>query len=65
MKSLDVAKVDANKKLKIQKETQNAIKMFDKAPSVYNDPNVIMHVQTDLPKLPDKNKKYPALRCRS
>jgi len=61
LKSLDVAKVDANKKLKIQKETQNAIKMFDKAPSVYNDPNVIMHVQTDLPKLPDKNKKYPAL----
>ena len=60
-----MAKLDANKKLKMQKETQNALKWFEKAPSVYNDPNVIMKEQTDLPKLPDKNKKYPALRCRS
>ena len=61
LKSLDVAKVDANKKIKIQKEVQTVLKAFEKAPSVYNDPNVIMKVQTDLPKLPDKNKKYPAL----
>ena len=57
LKSLDIAKVDANKKAKLQKETQQALKFFEKAPSVYNDPNVVMKVKPELPKLPDKNKK--------
>jgi len=61
LKSLDIAKVDANKKAKLQKETQQALKFFEKAPSVYNDPNVVMKVKPELPKLPDKNKKYPAM----
>lgn len=88
LKALDKAKVDSNKKIKIQKDAQvifiyesqnfvkwnslciiislifnfqQTLKFFEKAPSVYNDPNVIMKPVTDLPKLPDKNKKYPAL----
>ncbi len=61
LKSLDKAKVDAAKKLKIQKDAQATLKHFERAPSVYNDPNMVMKVQLDLPKLPDKNKKYPAL----
>ena len=61
LKSLDIAKVDENKKLNIQKNAQAALKHFDRAPSVYNDPNMIMKEQTNLPKLPDKNKKYPAI----
>ena len=59
--SLDHAKVDPKKKIQIQKDAQATLKHFERAPSVYNDPNVIMKVQTDLPKLTDKNKKYPAL----
>ena len=61
LKSLDKAKVDPNKKQKIQKDCQAALRHFDKALSVYNDPNVLMKVQLDLPKITDKNKKYPAL----
>ena len=61
LKALDKAKVDSNKKIKIQKDAQQTLKFFEKAPSVYNDPNVVMKPVSDLPKLPDKNKKYPAL----
>ena len=61
LKSLDIAKVDATKKAKLQKETQQALKFFEKAPSVYNDPNVVIKAKPELPKLPDKNKKYPAM----
>ena len=61
LKSLDNAKVDANKKQTIQKNAQAALKHFDRAPSVYNDPNMVMKEEANLPKLTDKNKKYPAL----
>jgi tetratricopeptide (TPR) repeat protein len=61
VKSLDNAKIDSTKKLKVQKDAQAALTYFQKAPSVYNDPNVVMKDQLDLPKIPDKNKKYPAL----
>lgn len=40
MVSLDFAKIDTNKKLKIQKETQRALDAFNKAKDVRNDPNV-------------------------
>ena len=33
---IDKAKVDANKKIKLQKETQQALKYFEKAPSGMN-----------------------------
>ncbi len=61
VKSLDKAKVDANKKLKVQKDAQAALNYFKKAASVYNDPNVVIRPASELPKLPDKNKLYPAL----
>ena len=61
LKSLDVAKVETNKKQTIQKNTQAALKHFERIPSVYNDPNVVIKEESNLPKLPDKNKKYPAL----
>ncbi len=38
--SLDFAKIDTNKKLKIQKETQRALDTFNKVKEVKNDPNV-------------------------
>lgn len=61
LKSLDVAKADQAKKLKVQKDAQQALAYFKKAPSIYNDPNVPMKPELELPKLPDKNKKYPAI----
>ena len=61
MNALDVAKVDVQKKLKIQKETQQAMEYFRKAPSVYNDPNVKIYPPPDLPKISGRNPKYPAV----
>lgn len=61
IKSLDVAKCDSNKKLKIQNEAQKALIYFKKAPSVYNDRNVAIYPQAQLPKIKDKNMKYPAM----
>ena len=61
LKSLDVAKADSNKKLKIQNEAQKAIAYFKKAPSVYNDQNIQIYPVAQLPKLNDRNMKYPAM----
>lgn len=61
MNALDVAKVDAQKKMKIQKETQHAMEYFKKAPSIYNDPAVKIYPPPDLPKLSGRNAKYPAV----
>ena len=61
MKALDVAKVDAQKKMKIQKETQQAMEYFRKAPSVYNDPNIPIYAPPELPKISGRNVKYPAV----
>ena len=61
MKALDVAKVDSQKKMKIQKDTQQAMEYFRKAPSIYNDPNVHIYQPPDLPKISGRNPKYPAV----
>ena len=61
MKALDVAKVDAQKKMKIQKETQQAMEYFRKAPSMYNDPNIKIYASQELPKISGRNPKYPAV----
>ena len=61
MKALDVAKVDSQKKMKIQKDTQQAMEYFRKAPSVYNDPNVHIYPPQELPKISGRNPKYPAM----
>lgn len=63
LKSLDDAdKLDKAKKLKIQKEAQKMLEFFDKAKNgVYNDPNVPMKPEVNLPKIKDKNPKYPAI----
>ena len=61
IKSLDVAKCEANKKLKIQNEAQKALVYFKKAPSVYNDRNVVIYPEAQLPRIKDKNMKYPAM----
>ena len=61
IKALDVAKIDHNKKMKIQNETQRAMEYFKKAKSVYNDPNVNVYQPPDLPKISGKNTKYPAV----
>jgi len=44
MKSLDFAKIDTNKNLKIQKETQRALDAFQKVKVIQNDPNAKMTV---------------------
>ena len=63
LKSLDDAdKLDKPKKLKIQKDAQKMLDFFDKAKNgVYNDPNVPMKPEVTLPKIKDKNPKYPAI----
>jgi len=61
MKALDIAKVDAKKKMAIQKETQQAMEYFRKAPSIYNDPNIQIHAPKELPKISRRNPKYPAV----
>ena len=60
--ALDDSKLDAKKKLKIQKEAQQTIDFLNKMPGgVYNDPNVEMRPSVVLPKLSDKNPQYPAM----
>ena len=61
MKALDVAKMDSAKKMKVQKETQQAMAYFQKAKSVYNDPNISIYKPLELPKISGKNPKYPAV----
>lgn len=63
LQALDDAKLDINKKMKIQKETQRALDAFKKVKSVYNDPNVYIGVpvQGEVPKLGEKNPRYPAI----
>ena len=61
IKALDVAKVDREKKMKIQNETQRSMEYFQKAKSVYNDPKVPINPPPDLPKISGKNQKYPAV----
>ena len=61
IKALDVAKVDAKKKMLVQKEAQQAMEYFRKAPSIYNDPNVPIYPPKDLPKISGRNPKYPAV----
>ena len=61
LKSLDNAKVDSKKKLKIQKDAQRMLEFYDKAKAVYNDPKVVMKPPLELPKIEDKNRKFPAI----
>lgn len=61
VKSLDVAKADTQKKLKIQREAQSMLEFYNKAKSVYNDPNVVIKPPLEVPKITDKNAKYPAI----
>ena len=60
-KKSDQSLVVSNKKLKIQNEAQKALIYFKKAPSVYNDRNVVIYPEAQLPKIKDKNMKYPAM----
>ena len=59
--ALDVAKIDRDKKMKIQKETQGAMEYFKKAKSIYNDPKIAIYPPADLPKISGRNNKYPAV----
>lgn len=61
IKSLDHAKLDPNKKLKLQRETQQTLNYFNKMPSVYNDLKVEMRPKADIPNIGDRNSLYPAL----
>ncbi|CAB4058311.1 unnamed protein product [Lepeophtheirus salmonis] len=58
--SLDHAKLDADKKTKIQKDLQRAIFFFQKSNYVFNKKDVDMYPRPALPKL-DCNSKYPAM----
>ena len=47
--------------MRLQRDAQKMLEFFSKAPSVYNDPNVQLRPIPELPKLTDRNPRYPAI----
>ena len=47
--------------MKMQRDAQKMLEFFSKAPSVYNDPNVVLRPPPELPSLPHRNQAFPAL----
>ena len=63
LKALDAAdKLDRDKKIAVQKDAQRMLDFLNNnKKGVYNDVGVVMKQPADLPKLTDKNAKYPAI----
>ncbi len=61
LKALDDAKVDAQKKMKMQRDIQQVLAFYQKQKSVFNDPNVAIYPGRELPNLERRSTKYPAI----